>query len=268
MKTHLLALIATFGFAAAAQADVLFNDTFAFGTAADAGYHRFGTTNTTLAVDGGDLDFAQTSGALARSGAYKQFASTDLAVGDSITLSFNVTMSVPSQVNHIFRWAIGTTPSSSEDLASNTPFGSGTRQMFQFAASGSTTAGFGQFVAGSSSPIHNNSGTGTQITGFTGPASLAMNTSGSVSLTITRTDTNNYSIAQTAFGTSSSGTLTGAGYDSFNTIAFGVNTTSAASFSLDNVSVAYAAAIPEPSTYVALVGLVALGLVASRRRRA
>ncbi len=267
MKSHLLATAAALGLAATAHAQFSFTDTFTSGSPADAGYYRFGTTNTTLSVDGGDLDFAQTTGALARSGTYKQFSSQTLAVGESITFSFDVTASnFPSSVNHVFRWAIGTTPlvNPAADLGSNTPFESGTRQMFQFAASNSATTGFGQFVAGSTSPVHNQNGTATQMTGFTGPANLVKNFTGSVSLTITRTDTNNYSISQTAFGVSSAGTLTGVGFNQFNTIAFGVNTTGDASFSLDNISVSV---IPEPSSFAALAGLGALGMVASRRRR-
>lgn len=269
MKRHTLyiALAAFVAVATPASAQVVFTDTFTSGTAADAGYYRFGTTNTTLAVGGGDLDFAQTATALARSGTYKQFTSQSLSIGESIVFSFNVTaQNMPSQVNHVFRWAIGTDPlvDPAGDLASNTPFDSGTRQMFQFALSGSTTPGLGQFVAGSSSPIHNQSGTGTAISGFVGPASVATNATGSVTLTITRTDTNNYSISQTAFNTESSGTLTGVGFNQFNTIAFGVNSTGNASFSLDNISVAV---IPEPATASALLAAGLLALVVFRRRR-
>lgn len=272
-STFLAGITAGLTVISSANAAVIFNDTFSSGTAAAAGYYRFGTTNTTLGPNPlvGTLDYTYASGASNRSGVIKSFSEQTLNVGDSITFSFDITSrTLANNENHSFRWAIGNlgNPTSvtgvpvTADLASATPFGSGTRQMYQFSASTGTTAGFGQFAAGSSSPVHAG-GTTTAISGFSGPASVATSGATSVSLTITRTDTNDYSFSQTAFSTTSSGTLTGLGTNIFNNIAFSFNNNGAYSVSLDNVQVSV---VPEPSTWALLAGGLTV-LVTLRRRR-
>ncbi len=258
--------------AASAHAGVIFNDTFTSGTAADAGYYRFGTTATTLATDGTELDFNyNVSGTTSsRSGVIKSFSDQTLAVGDSITFSFTInSRTLANSENNAFRWAIGNlgNPSAvtgapvTADLASASPFASGSREMYQFSASTGAAAGWGQFQTGSTSPVHTG-GTNTAITGFTGPASIATSGVGSINLTIGKTVTG-YSITQSAFGVDSSGTLT-TGTDIFNTIAFSMNNAGAYSVALDNIQVSV---VPEPTTFAMMLG--GLGaLILMRRRRA
>lgn len=255
-----------------ASGAIVFQDSFTSGTAAEAGYYRFGTTGTTLAVDGGDLDYTYAATTSSRSGVIKSFSDQTLSnVGDNITFAFDLSQrTLGSLQSHSFRWAIGNLGNPSEvtgvpvtaDLTSATPFGSGTREMFQFSASTSTTTGFGQYVTGSSSPVHNQSGTATAIASFTGPASIATSGAGSVTLTITKTLTG-YDVAQTAFGVTSSGTLT-TGTDIFNTIAFSMNNAGTLAFSLDNVTVT---AVPEPATTALMLGFATLGFILWWRRR-
>ncbi len=257
---------------------IIFTDTFSSGTAADAGYYRFGTTGTTLARDStnNELDFTMGSTASSRSGVIKSFTEQTLAVNDSIIFSFSInSRSLASSQNHAFRWAIGNLGNGSAvtgvpvtgDFTSATPFGSGAREMYQFSASTSSTAGFGQFVTGSSSPVHNQSGTGTAIASFAGPASVALTGATTVSLTITRTAASNYSFSQTAFGSTTSGTLTGVGTNIFNNLAFSFNNapgTGTYDVALDNIQVTV---VPEPSTWALLAGGMLATVVFRRRRR-
>lgn len=275
MKKHLITTVLLVTAASSQSQIVLFSDTFSSSTAAAAGYYRFGTTGTSLAADNpnSELDFDYTSGAAARSGFIKTFSDQSLAVGDSITLHFLLnSRTLASTENHAFRWAIGNlgNPSAvpsvpvTADLTSNTPFTSGTRLMYQFSASTSTTAGFGQYVTGSQSPVHNVSGTPTPIAGFSGPANIATSGSGAVTLTITRTGLNDYSFSQTAFTTVSTGTLTGLGTNIFNTIAFSFNNPGAYSASFDLIEVVYNP-IPEPTTW-ALLAVSLLTIILLRHR--
>lgn len=73
-------------------------------------------------------------------------------------------------------------------------------------------------------------------------------------------------------GASASGYGTNSGLDlnvgnaTMGRVGFNTSTTVVADFSIDNVYIASAAPIPEPSTYAAVIGLAALGFVAFRRR--
>lgn len=266
---NLSLLIGAALFSVTASAAV-FTDDFSSGTAADAGYYRFGTTGTTLAVAVGSLDFAIDGTAASRSGVIKSFAEQTLAVGDSITFSFDInSRTLANSQNHSFRWAIGNlgNPSSvtgvpvTGDLTSASPFASGTREMYMFSAGTGATTGFGAYSPGQTSPVHN---AVTGFAGFTGPGSIATTGADSVSLTITRTAATDYSLEQTAFGSASSGTLTGDGTNIFNTLAFSFNNAGAYHVSLDNVSVSV---IPEPSTMV-LLGIALMSALVFKRRKA
>ncbi|MCC5846503.1 MAG: PEP-CTERM sorting domain-containing protein [Verrucomicrobia bacterium] len=261
---------------ATASAAIVFQDDFSTGTAADAGYFHFGTTGSNLATDnsGGTLDYAYTSSAANRSGVYKTFSGQTLAVGEILTLSFSIDgRTLRSGENHAFRWAIGNLGDPSaitvsgggpfgSDLDSATPLDGGTREMYQFSASTGATNGFGQYVTGSSSPVHNAGGSATAITSFSGPASIGTTGDATVVLSITRTATG-FEFDQTAFGSSTSGTLVG-GTDFFNALAFSMNNAGDYDFSLSDVTVSV---IPEPSTLL-LLGISLISALALRRRNA
>lgn len=275
MKTNLglLSLAMTGVLGTAVYAAPLFNDTFSSGTAADAGYYRFGTTNTTLERDtvNNELDYAYASGAANRSGVIKSFTSQSLAVGESLVFSFTINnRSLNSADAHAFRVGIGNAgvPTAvtgfpvTADLASATPMADGTRRFYQFSASANSTAGFNQFVTGSSSPVHNQSGTATSLIGtLAGVSSFPATSSNAfpVSLTFTRT-LSGVDIEKNWGGSISNGSWPGTDYI-FNTIAFSMNNNGAYSFALDNISVEV---IPEPAS-LALGGLAVMAL--GRRRR-
>jgi len=269
-----IALAAFAAFTTVGNTAVIFTDTFTSGTAADAGYYRFGTTGTTLAVAGADLDFTTDGTAASRSGVIKSFTAQTLAVGDSITFSFDITSrSLASLQSNAFRWSIGNLGNPSPvtgapvtaDLTSAAPFSSGSRIFHSFSASTSDTAGYGGIINGQSSPVVNTSI--AAYVGFAGPVSVGQTGVTSVSLTIDRTGTDSYSISQTAFGSSDTGTITGAVADAniFNTIAFSMNNAGALNFSLDNVQVSV---VPEPATWVLLTGSLTALVVFRRRRQA
>ncbi|MDF3056962.1 MAG: hypothetical protein K0R17_1177 [Rariglobus sp.] len=93
-------------------------------------------------------------------------------------------------------------------------------------------------------------------------------------LTITRTDISTVSVSLSYTGVftgdSVSSTQTATVVDtaglttSFDTLAF--SNTAGSSYTLDNIKIDYTA-VPEPSTYAALAGVLALGVVALRRRQ-
>lgn len=262
-----LTLLLSFGFASAASATTLILDTFDAGTPADSGYYRFGTTNTTLAVADGTLNYSYASGATNRSGVIRQFANTTLEVGETLTFAFSITTrTLRDDENNSFRWSIGNIGTVvTEDLASAEPFSGGTRRNFVFAAAtGTATTALNQHSAGFSSPV--NSGTVTALSGL--DASNFSNSSSdplTISVAFTRT-ASGLDIVKDFGGIVSSGSFatTNANDFDFNTIAFSFNNAGDYSVSLDDISVSI---IPEPSTYAAMFGLLALALAIVRRRR-
>jgi hypothetical protein len=267
MRTQLLATAAALGLAATATAQTVFTDTFTSGTAADAGYYRFGTTNTTLTVDGGNLDYSYAVGATNRSGVIKQFANTTIEEGETLVFSFTIdSRALRGDENNSFRWSIGNIGTAvTGDFASTTPFSGGTRRNFVFAAAtGTATTALNQHSAGFTSPVD-----GGTITALTGLAASNFAASSSdafhISVSFTRTATG-LDIVKNFGGSISSASFTTAVANDFifNTIAFSFNNAGAYAISLDNISVSV---VPEPSSFAALAGLGALGMVASRRRR-
>lgn len=266
MRT-ILTTLSAFALATAASATILFTDSFDSGTPADSGYYRFGTTETTLAVAEGTLNYGYGSGATNRSGVIRQFDSATLEVGETLTFAFTLTSrNLRDDENNSFRWSIGNIGTAvTEDLASAEPFSGGTRRNYVFAAAtGSATTALNQHSAGFSSPV--NGGTTTALTGLSAPNfSHSSSDPYAISMAFTRTESG-LEIAKDFGGILSTASFTTSDANDFvfNTIAFSFNNAGDYNVSLDDISVSV---IPEPSTYAALVGLLALMLVIVRCRR-
>jgi hypothetical protein len=207
----------------------------------------------------------------------------NLAVGESLTLSFTVSFSAVADAAGTFRVGL---------------FNSGTR--FTADAFGNTNAAFSGNYAGYLGVVNpgatsgtnifrvyersaNNNLTSGSLTNFTqtGGSSggtfktFAIDTVYSAMLTLTLVDATTLSINQSYTGVFSGDSVTSTASatisdtsgltTSFDTLSFYYNNT--ANLTFDNIKLDYTSAIPEPATVAMLAGFSVLGLAALRRRR-
>ncbi|MEZ0216672.1 MAG: PEP-CTERM sorting domain-containing protein [Rariglobus sp.] len=189
------------------------------------------------------------------SGTRGQFTNgASLAIGESITVSFD------------FR-IINTAGNDSAGLRFGLSSSSNT-YAFTFGTGTTTGGGMAQFGAnsvGGTNNIYTASGT---------PFAINDTASHTFSFKITRTSSISLSFLGSVDGNTISASTTAANSPSVPTTVSNFNFTSIVlgqggtsnDFNIDNVNVTLEA-IPEPSTYAALAGLSALGLVAFQRRR-
>jgi hypothetical protein len=170
---------------------------------------------------------------------------TALAIGESITLSFDFRM-IAAATNDTagLRFGLGT--------SSNT-FG------FTFGTGTSSAVGTAQFATGTVS------GPNTPYTSTGATFSINNTASHSFSFTITRTSGTSLSfLSSVDANTVSAVSNNTISNFTFNSIILGQGSSSANDINIDNVIVSV---IPEPSTYAALAGLAVLGLVVCKRSR-
>lgn len=280
----LLGALCAFAGSAFAQ-QTIFSDNFSDGNR--DGWFSSGISST-LTVSNGYM--TQATGTSGRS-VVTNFNATSLAVGETLSLTFNLRIDGPALgnfsantgVNNQLRFGLyysnGVTPVAADNFNSPYSFsaydgyGSFTSLMAGSTNSNGTPAGW---------TIRDRTGTENAListtTGYTSlgatelpETSFAIDTLYEGSMSILRTEAG-VEITATFFG----GAL-GTGYTmtrlddtnsvtTFDTIAFHLNSSVGASYSISNVEVSLIAApIPEPSTYAALAGLLALGLVARKR---
>lgn len=268
----------------------IFNDSFSDG-------QRTGVSNTdglawiagsggsTLVASSGQMQFINTSAGSRQFSAY--FAPTDNRVelaniGDSLVLS--ATFSVANATNSAnptqsdFRFALldsttgtGTTrytADSQDSATTNLTYGG----YAIFANLGATTGSMSLRERVTSNPqklISTTSPFSSPLASTTSQA-LTLGASYTVTLTMTRTATGvDLDAAWTGAGLSNyavSYSDNAAAFTHFDTVAFGGQFALNENFTFTNLSLTYNA-IPEPSTYAALAGALALGFVAWRRRR-
>lgn len=273
MKKLLLSALAVSCLAVgSANAQVVFNDTFSTGsTGADAGYflirNNSATAGIASSIAGGVLamDYAST-GTTTNAGIFKKFTTQSLAAtGDSITVSFDLNFNqVASAGGSSFRIMLGST--STTGTATNfDAFNSDTLFTALRLANGTGTgAGFRSHIAFDGASIAALTGTNNNFTQAVNTNSIT-----SVSYSITRTGAG-VDITASLNGTSIGSTFTRTGAEALTSFDFfGISQASSTvnlDFTLDNVNLSVAA-IPEPSTYTALVGLAVVGFAATRRRR-
>lgn len=176
---------------------------------------------------------------------------TALSIGDSITLAFDLRFTAtPGASGAGLRIGLGT---------------STTTELFQLGTGGTASGNFAHYNVADTT-----AGTGSVT--FTpvplSTTSITNTLAHTFSLTLTRTGSTSLDFSTTIDGvsvTSSSGATSISAF-TFNRILVGEGTP-VMKYNLDNVNVFITTAIPEPSTYAAFAGLVALGLVAFKRTR-
>lgn len=255
------------------------------------------SSSGTLTVSSGAL--YQTTGTGGRS-ILTYFTPTSLEVGETLSLSFNLNIVGPAGTafsnaqgnNNQLRFGLydsgGVTPVVADNFGSSSYPGG----QYNF-GSQDGYASVTSLVAGSTNSdgtpagwtIRDRTGTNTAListtTGYTtlGAAefpstSFAVDTLYTGMMTITRT-VDGVDITATFTGGALGANYTISRFDDtdaitqFDMLAFHLNSNVAVGFLIDNVQLSLTAApIPEPSTYAALAGLLALGLAAWRRRNA
>jgi len=228
--------------------------------------------DTTLINEGNAVDFNET-GASTRF-MLTNFTSQSLAVGDSLSFTFKVavaTTSIP-QYDRLFRFGIwndnGTPVTVSGSSQTNFSDDKGYMDRLDVGAEPSGTLSADTYQAnGSVSSLFN---TTKSLGGSSSNAAYTLNDNNvhTLTITLTRTDANTITNAFTLDGLP---TLTGtdgtAPTFSFDEIALGLTSpTSGLDFHVDDVSVTYTAAVPEPAS-ASLVGVAVAGLFIRRRRR-
>ncbi|HSH94714.1 MAG TPA: hypothetical protein VK968_11260 [Roseimicrobium sp.] len=175
-------------------------------------------------------------------------ALTNGGEGSSITLSFDFRFTtLPAASNAGVRIGLGTGNSG---------------DTFFVGTGGTASSGFAHFNAVDTT----SSGVGV-TTSPTPTLSINDTLSHSFVMTLTRTGTTSLLYSATIDGNTFTGTSSAIASNSFTFDRILIGEGSAALFfNIDNVNVTLGA-IPEPSTYAALTGLSALGLVALQRRR-
>lgn len=172
------------------------------------------------------------------------FTSTTLAIGESITLSFDFRM-IAAAVNDTAGLRFGLSTSAN---TYGFTFGTGT----------SSAVGTAQFATGTvSGPNTPYTSTGTTF-------AINDTLSHSFSFTITRTNSTSLSfLSSVDANTVSAVSNNTISNFTFSSLILGTGN----SFNDINIDNAIVSIIPEPSTYAAIAGLAALGLVACRRSR-
>lgn len=206
----------------------------------------------------------------------------NLANGESLTLSFNVSFSAVADAAASFRvglYSSGTRISADNFGNTNSAFSGSYSGYMGGVNIGSTGSNiFRVYERGTSTSLISGSiGTsGYALTGSGGGAvkTFVPDTVYSAVMTITRVDASTVSISQSYSGIFSGDSVTSTASatisdtsgvnTSFDTLAFYYNNT--ANLTFDNIKLDYSA-IPEPSTFAFLAGFGALACVAIRRRR-
>lgn len=254
----LTALLAVTAVSSTHAATVLVDDQFNDGDLIngtdplDVAWTRVGGTGSNLAVTANALTQSSSSYFVVK-GVFTPVTLTNGGSNDSITLTMDIrATSIPGASDAGFRFGLGTS-----GTGANT-------YVFHLGTGGTAPGGFVQWAG-----VDSVSGTPTVYATSPTPGtaqSITDTAYHTFSLTITRTSATSLSFSSSIDGFNytsvSSNSISNFNFDR---IILGEGGTSVP-FAIDNVLVTQGA-IPEPSTYAALAGLAALGLVAFKRTR-
>lgn len=271
MKTHLLTLVAGAALAVHAQAQVLINDTFASGNITN--WYSAGVAGSSISAfnaGGGNEYLSINSSNVATAGnhAFRAFTGTTLAVGETMRLTVDIAQfNNMGNVNNAFGFALfNTTSSYTADQSAANIWATGSQGYRFFLASGTgsnSTLGWLNLGA-TNTPWAGAANTNANSTDAAGILStnvlkfeLAAISTNEVQLTVINGASTLFNAVSTSGGNPD--------YFTFNTLAIGYLTTSAANRSVRLDSV-HLEVVPEPST-VALLALGSGALWFAVRRR-
>ena len=202
-------------------------------------------------------------------GYFTNSGATSVAVGETITLSFDMTLSSGTLSDIANRIRFGLMDSGgSRETADGSGFNAATYDGYRgyWGRLGLTGVGTSHIAARDSN--NNNlltTGASTTLGSDVDLADLSASTTYSVSLSIEHTNASTNTITLGIDGLDSfTRTDTSNLFSSFDTAVISIHGPGVATATLDNITVQ---AIPEPTTYALLSGLLAAGLILLRRRR-
>lgn len=270
LTTPLLTLAALLAAPLAAQANVVYSDNFDTangGTASE--WFTFTTSGSASdAVNGSAGTWTLTPQSGTSLSGITYFSPTSLAVGQSIELSFNFSYTVLPNTQGGFRF--GLFNSNGSEISADQTASTGNAAFFDdrgYSNNVSLSSGAGhQTFLFERTTDHNTFWTTTaftQLGSSVARTATAINTTYAASLLITYVDDNTVSITSTVNGVSFTRNDTASLRTAFDSLAFFTDGNNG-NVTLSNIVVT--AAIPEPSTYAILIGVVGLGLATGVRR--
>lgn len=275
MKKILLSILGITALAVSASAQtVIFNDTFTSGNI--TGWYSAGATGSSVSAfnNGGGQEWLSVNSSNATATgqhAFKAFTGTTLAVGETMRLTMNVAQinSMPNANNSFGVALFNTSSSYSADQNTASVWAIGSQGYRFFLASGTNTgstlgwANLGAvntpWAGGSNNAATSTAAAGTLATGNL-VFDIARTGLAELQFTVTNGATTLYNAVSSTAGTTPE-------YFTFNTLAAGYLTSSAATRSVrfDTVNLSV---IPEPTTWALLAGSLTTMMVFRRRRRA
>lgn len=225
-------------------------------------------------LSGSTLNITSSTATDATNIAFANFTSQTLGVGYSISLTFTVTAGTVANQDNNFRFGLfnsgGTLQTA--DAAGNNPESPRNDLGYKYRLStdpSSTSGNQSRYYftngGGSATALTSNKGTQTQLGNNVGTGVILSNSSKDLELKLTNTDGTNIKMEVFIDGTlQDNGRTVAAATYTFDQVAFSMANTNSVGYSISDLQVT---AVPEPSTYAAILGALALAGVALRRRQ-
>lgn len=250
---------------------ILIQDGFADGArtnGADANDIAWFYTNTTLPTVVADAGFASGQAldlGIVGGAIHGRFTPTSLAVGDSLTLSFNYRLSAALNTGDVLRFGLLNTNGSPVTTDTNGSTGLNGYIGYMGYTNPNSNSVTGSRLIVDSDATNRFFNTGTLTTIATGPAFAAGTNVQSITLTLLRESATEMRVTGNVGGGAFSGLESASNFTSFDALGFRLNSITTG-LRIGDVNVTYTA-IPEPASSAALVGAGLLAFAGLRRRR-